>query len=187
MAFDIISGLKNRRIIPWIGASLLLMVPLVAMQLTDEVQWTIGDFLFAGILIFGSLGAFELVARSSSNPVYRTGVGLAVLGAFLMTWINAAVGITDSDADALYLAVVALGVVGAFVAQFRPMGMAYTMVITALAVTAVGLIALVSGIVPEHNSVLKVLSITGFFAVFFIGSALLFRKAARKSGNAHGT
>jgi hypothetical protein len=187
MAIYITSDLKNRRIKRWIGAALLLMVPLVAMQFTEEVQWSPSDFLFAGILLFGSLAAFEAVARSSTSSLYRTGAGLAVFGAFLLTWANAAVGLTDSDADGLYLAVVALGVIGAFVAQFRPMGMAYTMITMAVALAAVGLIALLTGIVPEHNSAVQILAITCFFAAFFVGSALLFRKAARKETSGSST
>ena len=31
----------------------LLMIPLIAMQLTPEVSWQIGDFVVAGILLVG--------------------------------------------------------------------------------------------------------------------------------------
>lgn len=32
---------------------LLLLVPLVAMQFTDEVRWNLADFVVAGALLFG--------------------------------------------------------------------------------------------------------------------------------------
>lgn len=97
----------------------------------------------------------------------------------LLIWVNGAVGITDSDADGLYLVVAALGIVGALVARFRPAGMALAMAATAVAVAAVGVIALIAGIVPPHNSAFRILGITAFFVVLFAGSALLFREAAR--------
>jgi hypothetical protein len=51
---------------------------------------------------------------------------------------------------------------------------------TALALASAGAVALVAGMVPAHNSVIEILGITGLFAVLFVGSALLFRKAARR-------
>lgn len=167
------------RIAAWGVAVLLLLTPLAAMQFTDEVVWTLSDFIFAGILIFGALGAYEAAVRMTDDGAYRAGSGLAIGAAFLMTWVNAAVGITDSDADGLYLGVVALGIVGALVGRFRPAGMAIAMFVTALATGSVGLIALLAGIVPEYNSGIEILGITGFFVMLWSGSALLFREAAQ--------
>lgn len=164
---------------PLLATALLLMIPLIAMQLTDEVVWTLSDFIFAGVLILGVGIPFELAMRKSRDTVYRAGIGLALVSAFLLLWSNAAVGITDSGADAFYLVVVAIGVVGAFVARFRPAGMARAMFVTALAQALVGVIALIAGVVPAFNSAFQILGITGFFAVLFVGSALLFRLAAR--------
>lgn len=167
------------QIATWIAAVLILLVPLVAMQFTDEVNWSVGDFVFAGVLLFGALGAYELAARMTGNTTYRAAVGVALVAAFLLVWVNAAVGITDSDADGMYLGVIAVGIVGTLLARFRPHGMARAMIATALALIGVGVIALVAGVVPAHNSPLKIMGITGFFVVLFIGSALLFREAAR--------
>lgn len=166
---------RNRwRIAAWSAAALLLLLPLLA-----GAPWTLSDFVFAGVLILGVGIAFELAVRKTGDAAYRAGVGVALAGAFLLTWVNAAVGITDSDADGLYLVVVAIGIIGAFVALFRPSGMASAMFATAAAQTLVGVIALVAGVVPEHNSALEILGITGFFVTLFVGSALLFREAAR--------
>jgi len=115
-----------------------------------------------------------------TDPAYRAGAGLAIVGAFLLIWINGAVGITDSDADVLYLGVVVLALVGAFVALFRPRGLARAMWVAAIAQILVGVVALVAGIVPEYSSAYKILGLTSIFSVFWVGSALLFQEAARE-------
>jgi hypothetical protein len=164
----------------WGAAGFLLLLPLVAMQFTDAVDWTAGDFAFAAVLLFGSLGVYELAARISSSKAYRAGAGLAILASFLLIWSNAAVGITDSDADLMFfLCVPTVAIVGAAVARFRPLGMARAMLATALTLAVIAVVALISGIIPEHNSGFEILGITWFFTILFVGSALLFREAGR--------
>lgn len=167
------------RIAAWIAAGFILLLPLIAMQFTVEVNWTVGDFVFAGVLLFGALSTYEIAARTAVSTVYRAAVGVALTGTFLLIWVNAAVGLTDSVADGLYLGVVAVGIIGAFVARFQPVGMARALFAMALAQASVGVIALLVGLVPAHNSAVEILGITGFFVAIFVGSALLFREAAR--------
>jgi hypothetical protein len=166
------------RVVAWGAAAFILLLPMVAMQFTDEVNWTASDFVFAGVLLFGSLGAYELAARRTDNATYQFGVGMAITAAFLLTWINAAVGITDSPADGMYLGVVAMGIIGAVIARFRPVGMTYAMLAAALALVVVGTVALSAGMVPAYNSAFEILGLTGFFAALFVGSAWLFWEAA---------
>lgn len=78
----------------WIALAtgLLLLVPLVAMQFTAEVNWTLGDFVAMGILLFGSGTLFVLVARVAPRK-YRALIGFAITVAFLWLWAELAVGI----------------------------------------------------------------------------------------------
>jgi len=172
--------MSHARMAIWAVAAFLLLVPLVAMQFTDEVNWTGSDFAFAAVLLFVPLGVYELAVRKTRNIAYRAGVALALVTAFLLIWSNAAVGIADdTTADGLYAYVVLLGLIAAFIARFRPAGMAIAMLVTALATASVGVIALAAGWVAAHNSAFQILGITGFFVTLFAGSALLFREAAR--------
>ncbi len=168
------------RIAAWAAAGIFLLAMIVGNRMSAGVYWTLSDFIFAGVLLFGSLSVYELAVRTTSAPLYRAGVGLAIAGALLLVWSNAAVGLTDSVADLAYLGVPVVGIIGAFLARFRPDGMARAMLATALAQALVGPIALVSGIVPAHNSVFEILGVTAFFVALFVGSAWLFRKAARR-------
>jgi hypothetical protein len=164
----------------WTAAGLLLLLPLIAMQLTDEVAWTASDFAVAAILLFGSLGLYELASKMTGNSAYRAGFAVAILAVFLLEWVNGAVGLTDSGADVAFaLAVPAVGTLGALLARFRPRGMALAMFATASVHVLVAVIALATGIVPEFNSSFEILGITGFFVAFFLGSAFLFLEAAR--------
>ncbi|MEM8546711.1 MAG: hypothetical protein AAGF46_00985 [Pseudomonadota bacterium] len=70
----------------------LLLIPFVAMQLTTAVDWTVGDFLVMGVLLFTAGSAFVLVARRVP-PGRKILVGVLVAVAFLYTWAELAVGI----------------------------------------------------------------------------------------------
>ena len=170
------------RIAAWSVPVIILVLPLVAMQFTDEVAWTLFDFVFAGVLLFGIGFIFELVVRRMDNLAYRAGAGLALAAALLIVWITGAVGIIgneDHPANLLYFGVLAVGMIGALIARFQADGMARAMFATAFVHALVGVIALAAGwgttgpIWP-----LDILGLTGFFVAMFAGSALLFRKAA---------
>src|SRR5687768_18453786 len=64
------------RIGTWTIAALVLLLPLVAMQFTDEVKWDATDFAFAGALIVGTGVIFELAVRRTNNNAYRGAVGV---------------------------------------------------------------------------------------------------------------
>jgi len=73
--------------------ALILLVPLVAMQFTDEVGWDVADFAVFGALLFGTGLTYELVARKMGRIRYRAAIGVALGAAFLLVWVNGAVGI----------------------------------------------------------------------------------------------
>lgn len=172
------------RIVLWGMAAALLALPAVAMQLTEEVDWTAFDFVFAGIMIGGTGLLLELTVRSSPSWAYRGGVAVALAAAFLLIWVNGAVGIIgdeDNPANLSYLGVILLSLAGAFVARLKPEGMARAMIVAAAAVALIALVAFAAGIAAdEPPGRFGVLVINGFFAAFYLGSALLFAKAARE-------
>jgi hypothetical protein len=161
-----------------LATALLLLMPLVA-----NWPWTPGDFVFAGALIFGTGLAFVLVARKGGNMAYRLAVGVALAAAFLLVWINLAVGIIgepDEAANLMYVGVLAVGIAGAFVARFRQQEMARALSATAFAQASVAVIALLFGLGSgSPPGMLGILILNGFFVSLFVGSALLFRYAGR--------
>ncbi|MCB5175304.1 hypothetical protein [Microvirga lenta] len=177
-------GRRFWRLAPWAISALLLLLPLVAMQFTDEVAWDETDFAVFGAMLFGACGTYELAARMTGSVAYRAAVGVAVAAAFVLIWINLAVGIIgseDNPANLMYGGVLAAGIVGALVVRFQPRGMALALAATALAQVLVGVIALTAGLGSTgENWPRVILVLTGFFAALWLLSAWLFRKAARE-------
>ena len=89
--------MQNKNIIRIaLGTGLLLLIPFLAMQFTDEVDWKIGDFIVMGILLLSSGLAYELIAKKMSTTAYRVAVGIAIGIVFLLLWAELAVGIFGS-------------------------------------------------------------------------------------------
>jgi hypothetical protein len=176
----------TRRLIVWtVVVALILLIPLVAMQFTSEVNWTLSDFVFAGVLLFGTGLTYELVARKAGGIAYRAAVGVALAAAFLLVWINGAVGIIgneDNPANLMYAGVLAVGSIGAMIARFQPQGMARALFATALAQTLVPVIALIvwRASLDDAPGIVGVFMLNAFFVMLFVASALFFRRAARE-------
>jgi hypothetical protein len=167
-----------------LAAAFILSLPLLAMLITDAVDWGVADFAFAGVLLVGTGLMYELVARKAANNPYRAAVGVAVAAAFILVFLMGAVGIIGEDgdpADLMYLGVLAVGIIGAVIARFRPGGMARALLAMALATALVAVIALIA---RKHeapiSSVWEILGLNGFFVALFVASAWLFRRAAGK-------
>jgi hypothetical protein len=161
-----------------LGAAFLLLLPLVAMQFSDGVVWDLADFAGAWVLLAGAGLTYKLATRKA-NTAYRAAVGVAVATALILVWMNVAVGLIgdeENPANLMYGGVLAVGIIGATIARFRPDGMARALFATALAQMLVGVIALIA----ELGSMRDALILNSFFAALWVGSALLFRHAAGK-------
>lgn len=120
----------------WGTAALLLALPLVAMQFTKDVVWTLRDFVTFGAMLVGACGTYELAARVSGNRSYRAAAGVALATAFFLVWVNLAVGVIGNEgnpANLMYGGVLAIGIIGAILARSQPHGMARALEATALA------------------------------------------------------
>jgi len=73
-----------------IVTALVLMVPFLAMQFTNEVVWTQSDFVIAGALLLGTGLVYEFFVRNSKH---KTILGLVLALTLLIVWADLAVGI----------------------------------------------------------------------------------------------
>jgi hypothetical protein len=76
-----------------VATAFILLIPLIAMQFTREVNWTPSDFIVMGALLFGTGLVFDLAMRKARNITHRVAFGLLIVAAFLYIWAELAVGI----------------------------------------------------------------------------------------------
>lgn len=169
---------------------LLLLVPLVAMQFSDEVAWSAGDFMIAGALLFGTGAAYVVATVSASNIIYRAAMGLGLGAVLFMIWANLAVGLIGAGAHAgnlMYAGVVVVAIIGIVRSRFRARAMAEAMYAVALSLAFVAAIALLTGMDHYPGSSMKeILGVNAFLATPFVLSGLLFRFAAQEQSPDHG-
>lgn len=171
------------RLVGWTTIAGLLLYPAVAMQFTDEVKWTISDFVIAGVFLIGVGGLAELAAKASGSWSYRLGAGLAILGSAVLIWLNGAVGIIGSEdhpANLLYLGVIIASLLGAIASRFRASGLSLTMALAAVLHPAIGVIAIWQGWGKGSENWPRPVIVLGVaFALIWLASAGLFHRAAK--------
>ena len=86
--------MSQKRVSIWIAiaTSAILLIPLIAMRFTTEVNWDETDFIIMGSLLFGMAGLFVLVSRRLAAK-QRVFVGGLFVLAFLYVWAELAVGV----------------------------------------------------------------------------------------------
>ena len=72
---------------------LLLLIPLIAMQLTEEVNWTIADFIIAATLLISTGLILTYIIKKVKKPIFRIVLSMTLLIILMLVWIELAVGI----------------------------------------------------------------------------------------------
>lgn len=160
----------------WSTAALVLLLPALAMQFTEKVDWDLADFVIFGAMLVGACGTYELASRLTRNSAYRAAVGVALVAAFILVWMSLAVGIIGTEDDLVNLmfgGVLFVGITGAIIARFQPRGMVRALVAMAIAQALTAVIALITGLGD-------IWVLTSFFVALWLTSAWLFRKAERE-------
>jgi hypothetical protein len=167
----------------------ILLIPLTAMNFTDEVNWNGLDFVVMAILLMGAGLAYVFVANLSKSYAYKLGVAITVLTGFLLVWINLAVGMIGSannPANLLYGLVLFTGLAGAVKSKFEPTGMAKSLFTASVVQFLIPFIALIiwqpsiSHQSPNADTGLVTLFVFNtFFALLLSAAGLLFRKSAK--------
>ena len=63
---------------------LVLLVPLVGMQISDDVDWSLADFVLAGALLAGTGVLLELAARKPRSIAYRVAAAAIAAAAIVL-------------------------------------------------------------------------------------------------------
>jgi hypothetical protein len=119
---------------------------------------------------------------NTHKTMYRFALSVALAAALMLVWLSLGVGIIGADGDPanmMYFIALVVGGIGALIARFRPGGMVRAMLAMALAQALIVAIAIAGGLGRPYSGPLELLGLTGFFVALFVGSARLFRHAAR--------
>ncbi len=86
--------MKDKRLIGIVlTVALILCIPLLAMQFTTEVNWTLSDFVVAGVLLLGTGLLCEFVMRKVTKTGHRIGIIAVILVVLFLIWAELAVGL----------------------------------------------------------------------------------------------
>ena len=134
---------------------------------------------FAGVLLIGFM---VLKAKKPHNTDYKIAMGLALAAAFLLFWVNGAVGIigsSNNDANMMYIGVLATAFIGALLARFQPRGLARAMYTTAVAQVLVAVIAIAAGLGSQDpGGPWDIAALTSFYSALWVSSGVFFQKAS---------
>jgi hypothetical protein len=87
---------NKRFIVILLAIICVLLLPAVAMRFTDEVSWSLFDFMVAGGLLLLAGVTFEFFARRSGSMKSRLMAGVAIAAVLAIVWLELAVGIFGS-------------------------------------------------------------------------------------------
>lgn len=85
--------IKKRTTIILSIASLLLLLPLVAMQFTEEVDWNAFDFVIAAILLYGTGIAIDFALEKLKGKTSKILIPVLLFLILLLVWAELGVGI----------------------------------------------------------------------------------------------
>lgn len=75
------------------GTALILAIPLIAMQLSPEVNWSPSDFILMGGLLLVAGAMLEYIGKKVKNVQHRITLSVILLLAVMYIWAELAVGI----------------------------------------------------------------------------------------------
>jgi len=175
--------LRFWRLAMWGGAALLLSLPAIAMAFFPAagVDWSFGDFVLMGTMLFVACSVVEVGAHLADNLAYLCGFIFAVGTGFVTVWVNIAVGMIQDEGDALnlvFLGVLVVAVVGTLLARFQASGLSTVMLVTGASQALIGLCVLAFGMDDASTGAL-----IAAFALPWWVSAGLFKLSAGGSDN----
>ena len=88
---------KQTSVFIYLAATVLLAVPLIAMQFTTEVNWTISDFVIAAALLFTTAFSVDFVLKKVKTFKSRLLLIFGILAFLILIWAEMAVGIFGSQ------------------------------------------------------------------------------------------
>ena len=86
-------ALNKRYLIIFLVTLSMLLITFIAMQLSNEVNWGLLDFIVAGVLLLGAGFIVNFVIRKVPKINYRITIIVTLLILLFLIWAELAVGI----------------------------------------------------------------------------------------------
>lgn len=87
---------KKRVITIFLCILLVLLLPLIMMQISSEVNWSLSDFVIAGLILFVGGTLLEIILRKLQTVKGRVISVIVLVLLILLVWLELAVGIFGS-------------------------------------------------------------------------------------------
>jgi len=71
----------------------ILLIPLIAMQFTSEVNWTLSDFVIAAALLAGTGLVLELIMKNAHGSNTKIILAAVLIAILMLAWAELAVGV----------------------------------------------------------------------------------------------
>lgn len=166
---------------PLVITLLILIAPLIGELTVEGWNWGASGFLFMGVLLFVTFLMIELLAKQSSNMLYKIAVALTTLTTFGIIYVNLAVGIIGdgNNTSAMYFLVVPVGFIGLAASRLKAKGLSLTAFAMAAIVLLVPTVALLMNdpYILEEPGPLKVFVLSSIIAASYVVAGLLFRQS----------
>lgn len=92
----ITANVRNKSILRVVIITILiLLIPFIAMQFSNEVSWELEDFVSMGILLIGTGLMYEFAIKKRKSVAQRAVFTALLIGILLFIWVELAVGIFD--------------------------------------------------------------------------------------------
>ncbi len=183
---------KQKRFYRAVGAATLatgalLLIPLIAMQVSAEVNWGLLDFAVMGALLFAAGFSFFWIIQGPTSLAHKAGIAGALGTTFLMIWANLGVGLIGSGPNAaniMFMGVPVVGLIGAFLSDFTARGLERTMYAMVGSLIVVAIIALLGNMqqYPAASTV-EIVGVSGGFGFLYAVCGLIFRYAATQASS----
>lgn len=72
---------------------ILLAIPLIAMNVTSEVNWSLADFGIAAVILFSSIYGVLSIYKSNKQKSYKVFLSILIVLSTILLWMELAVGI----------------------------------------------------------------------------------------------
>lgn len=86
--------IKNKRLFIFLSIVLVLLaIPLISMQFTEQVKWSLIDFIITGILLVVTSLIVEFTLRKVMSNKLKIVITVVLLLSLFLVWAELAVGI----------------------------------------------------------------------------------------------